>query len=136
MSDLVPNKRNLQLKHTQFLLRLTAAMLCCKKKKKKKTCKDWFRCLKKNDFNADDKEHSGTPKKFEDEVLGVLHRDDSCQEQSELAELKPGHWGTVEFGAEKRQAESCHMWTAASTTEMERFFTLYHDRRWKKNTQR
>ena len=36
------------------------------------TCKDWFIRFKNNDFDIEDKEHSGTPKKFEDEELEVI----------------------------------------------------------------
>ena len=51
------------------------------------TCRDWFRCFKNNDFNVEDKEISAMPKKFEDEELEVLLHEDSCQAQSEFAEL-------------------------------------------------
>ena len=45
-------------------------MLC----RKQKT--DWFGRLKNNDFDVEDKELSGAPKKFEDEELeALLHED-------------------------------------------------------------
>ena len=49
------------------------------------TCRDWFRRF--NDFDIEDKEHSGAPKRFEDEELEALFNVDSCQAQTELAEL-------------------------------------------------
>lgn len=33
------------------------------------TCRDWFRRFKNNDFELEDKERSGAPKKFEDRGL-------------------------------------------------------------------
>ena len=45
----------------------------------KTTCRDWFRRFKNNDFDVEDKERSGTPKKFEDEELEALLHEDSCQ---------------------------------------------------------
>ncbi|EFN77463.1 hypothetical protein EAI_12768, partial [Harpegnathos saltator] len=47
------------------------------------TCRDWF---KNNDFDVEDKERSGAPKKFEDEELEALLDEDPCQTQNELAE--------------------------------------------------
>ncbi|GBP22803.1 Mariner Mos1 transposase [Eumeta japonica] len=43
------------------------------------TCRDWFRCSKNNDFELEDKERSGAPKKFEDEKLEELLNQDRCQ---------------------------------------------------------
>ena len=40
---------------------------------------------KNNDFDVEDKECSGTPKKFENEYLEILLHEDSCQVQAELA---------------------------------------------------
>jgi len=50
------------------------------------TCRDWFRRFKNNDFDVEDKERSGAPKKFENEKLEALLREDSCQTLAELAE--------------------------------------------------
>ncbi|EFN71498.1 Histone-lysine N-methyltransferase SETMAR, partial [Camponotus floridanus] len=50
------------------------------------TCRDWFRRFKNNDFDVEDKERSGAPKKFEDEELEALLHEDSCQTLDELAE--------------------------------------------------
>lgn len=50
------------------------------------TCRDWFRRFKNNDFDVEDKERSGAPKKFEDEELEALLDEDPCQTQNELAE--------------------------------------------------
>ena len=35
-------------------------------------CRDWFRRFKNNDFDVEYREHSGTPKNFEDEKLEEL----------------------------------------------------------------
>ena len=51
------------------------------------TCRNWFRHLKNNDFDIEDKECSGTLKKFEDEELAVLLHEHSYQMQAALAEL-------------------------------------------------
>jgi len=48
------------------------------------TCRDWFRCSKNNDFEVEDIERSGAPKKFEDEELEVLLHEDLCQTLTEL----------------------------------------------------
>lgn len=42
------------------------------------TCRDWFRRFKNNDFDVEDKERSGAPKKFEDEELEALLDENSC----------------------------------------------------------
>jgi len=69
--------KNLQLKHTKFLLRLTATMFCRKQHAE-------------IDLNAPkimskiEKERSGAPKKFEDKELEALLHEDSCQTLAEL----------------------------------------------------
>lgn len=50
------------------------------------TCQYWFRRFKKGDFNVQDKERSGRPKKFVDEQLLALLNENSAQTTSELAE--------------------------------------------------
>ena len=50
------------------------------------TCWYWFRLLKNNHFDVEDKECFGTPKKFQDKELEVLLHEDSCQVQVELAD--------------------------------------------------
>jgi len=52
----------------------------------KTTCTDWFRQFKNNDFDVGDKERSGILKKFENEELETLLREDSCQTLAELVE--------------------------------------------------
>lgn len=44
-----------------------------------KMCEYWFRRFKSGDFDIEDKERSGQPKKFEDEELTTLLDEDSCQ---------------------------------------------------------
>lgn len=50
-----------------------------------KMCEYWFRRFKSGDFDIEDKERSGQPKKFEDEELTALLDEDSCQTLRELA---------------------------------------------------
>jgi len=49
------------------------------------TCTDWFRRSKNNDFDVEDKERSGAPKKFENELETLLH-ENSYQTLPKLAE--------------------------------------------------
>ena len=42
------------------------------------TCRDWFRRFKNDDFDLQDKERSGAPKKFKDEELEALLDVVSC----------------------------------------------------------
>ncbi|GBP60039.1 Mariner Mos1 transposase [Eumeta japonica] len=49
------------------------------------TCRKWFARFKSGDFELDDKERPGQPKKFEDEELQGLLDIDSCQTLQELA---------------------------------------------------
>ena len=50
------------------------------------TYRDWFRRIKNFDFYVEDKERSGTMKKFEDEEFMSLFPDDSCRAKAECAE--------------------------------------------------
>ena len=50
------------------------------------TCRDYFRRFKNNGFDVEDKEHSGAPKKFEDEELGALLHEDLWHTQAELTD--------------------------------------------------
>ncbi|KAG5322393.1 MOS1T transposase, partial [Pseudoatta argentina] len=43
------------------------------------TCRDWFRRFKNNDFQLEDKERSGAPKKFQDKELEQLLDEDPSQ---------------------------------------------------------
>lgn len=49
------------------------------------TCRKWFARFKSGDFDLEDKERPGQPKKFEDEELEELLNEDSCQTLQELA---------------------------------------------------
>ncbi|KAG5309752.1 MOS1T transposase, partial [Pseudoatta argentina] len=51
------------------------------------TCRDWFRRFKNNDFQLEDKERSGAPKKFEDKELEQLLDEDPSQTLSELGKI-------------------------------------------------
>jgi len=94
MSNFVPTKRNLR-----------EALLFCFHLKKSaaesqrmlseaygdytpsiSTCEYWFRRYKKGDFDTEDKERPGQPKKFEDEKVEALLDQDPSQTQEELAE--------------------------------------------------
>lgn len=58
------------------MLRFTATMLCRKQHAE----------IGLDDFDVEDKERSGAPRKFEDEELETLLHEDSCQAQAELSE--------------------------------------------------
>ena len=47
-------------------------------------CEYWFRRFKSGDFDIEDKERSGQPKKFEDEELTAVLDENSCQTLREL----------------------------------------------------
>lgn len=51
-----------------------------------KMCEFWFRRFKSGDFDTNDKEREGAPKKFEDAELEALLDEDSTQTQEMLAE--------------------------------------------------
>lgn len=50
-------------------------------------CQYWFARFKSGDFDIEDKERPGQPKKFEDEELVMLLDQDSCQTQGEQLSL-------------------------------------------------
>ncbi|KAG5318765.1 MOS1T transposase, partial [Pseudoatta argentina] len=50
-------------------------------------CRDWFRRFKNNDFELEDKERSGAPKKFQDKELEQLLDEDPSQTLSELGKI-------------------------------------------------
>ena len=52
-----------------------------------RTCRDWFNRFKNGDFNLQDRERSGTSKKFRDKELETLLDEDPCQTQSDIAKL-------------------------------------------------
>lgn len=55
------------------------------------TCREWFRRFKSGDFDLDDKERSGQPKKFQDCDLEALLIENPYQTLKELADtLKVG----------------------------------------------
>ncbi|KAG5325004.1 MOS1T transposase, partial [Pseudoatta argentina] len=85
------------------------------------TCRDWFRRFKNNDFELEDKERSGAPKKFQDKELEQLLNEDPSQTLSELGKIlqvdestvskrlkglgmiqKQGHWVPPAMHPEKR----------------------------------
>ncbi|KAG5318840.1 MOS1T transposase, partial [Pseudoatta argentina] len=49
------------------------------------TCRKWFARFKAGDFDLDDKERPGQPKKFEDNDLQALLNENSCQTLKELS---------------------------------------------------
>ncbi|KAG5322814.1 MOS1T transposase, partial [Pseudoatta argentina] len=73
------------------------------------TCRDWFRRFKNNDFELEDKERSGAPKKFQDkeleqlldEELGKILQVDESTVSKRLKGLgmiqKQGHWVPYEL---------------------------------------
>ena len=50
-----------------------------------RTCQKWFARFKSGDFDLEDQERAGCPKKFEDAELEALLDEDPCQTQEELA---------------------------------------------------
>ncbi|KAG5325253.1 MOS1T transposase, partial [Pseudoatta argentina] len=107
------------------------------------TCRDWFRRSKNNDFQLEDKERSGAPKKFQDKELEQLLDEDPSQTLSELGKIlqvdestvskrlkglgmiqKQGHW--VPYELKPR--------TTASTAEKKRCFASHRivtgDEKW------
>lgn len=50
------------------------------------TCRFWFRIFKSGNFNVNDAERPGQPKKFEDDELQALLDEDTAQTLKELAE--------------------------------------------------
>ncbi|KAG5316090.1 MOS1T transposase, partial [Pseudoatta argentina] len=48
------------------------------------TCRDWFRRFKNNDFELEDKERSGAPKKFEDKELEQLLDEDKDVSETDI----------------------------------------------------
>ncbi|KAG5319603.1 MOS1T transposase, partial [Pseudoatta argentina] len=51
------------------------------------TCRDWFRRFKNNDFQLEDKERSGAPKKFQGKELEQLLDEDPSQTLSEIGKI-------------------------------------------------
>ncbi|EGI70029.1 Mariner Mos1 transposase [Acromyrmex echinatior] len=51
-----------------------------------RTCRKWFQHFKNGDFHVEDQHSGGREKVFEDAELKVLHDQDSCQNQKELAQ--------------------------------------------------
>ncbi|KAG5324219.1 MOS1T transposase, partial [Pseudoatta argentina] len=93
------------------------------------TCRDWFRRFKNNDFELEDKERSGVPKKFQDKELEqLLLQVDESTVSKRLKGLgmiqKQGHW--VPYELKPR--------TTASTAEKKRFFASHRivtgDEKW------
>ncbi|KAG5327583.1 MOS1T transposase, partial [Pseudoatta argentina] len=84
------------------------------------TCRDWFRRFKSNDFELEDKERCGAPKKFEDKELEQLLDEDPSRTLSELGKTlqvdestvskrlkglgmiqKQGHWVPYELTGDR-----------------------------------
>ncbi|KAG5317465.1 MOS1T transposase, partial [Pseudoatta argentina] len=98
------------------------------------TCRDWFRRFKNNDFQLEDKERSGAPKKFQDKELEQLLDEKYYKLMSQLFQnnclkglgmiQKQGHW--VPYESKPR--------TTVSTAEKKRFFASHRivtgDEKW------
>ena len=92
MSPFVPNKAYLRgiLLHN-FIQNKSAAEVhrilvetCGDNALSDTTSRDWFRRFKNNDFNLEDKERSGAPKKFEHKELEEILDEDRFQTLAEL----------------------------------------------------
>ncbi|KAG5318880.1 MOS1T transposase, partial [Pseudoatta argentina] len=94
------------------------------------TCRGWFRRFKNNDFELEDKERSGAPKKFQDKELEQLLDEDPSQTLSELGKVlqvdestvskrlkglgmiqKQGHWVPYELKPRdvERRFDTCEL---------------------------
>ena len=72
-----------------------------------RTCQKWFARFKSGDFDLEDQERAGCPKKFEDAELEALLDEDPCQTQEKTAieSFKPRIEGkTATRRAELRQS--------------------------------
>ena len=63
-----------------------------------RTCQKWFARFKSGDFDLEDEERLGQPKKFEDEELEALLDEDCCQTQEDLVET----FGVTQAAISKR----------------------------------
>jgi len=50
------------------------------------TCRQWFRRFKSHNFDLEDKEHEGSPKRFEYEDLETILNGNPCQNETQVAE--------------------------------------------------
>ena len=50
------------------------------------TCRQWLRIFRNHNFDLEDKEREGEPKRFEDEDLEAILYEDPCQSETQLAE--------------------------------------------------
>ncbi|KAG5321111.1 MOS1T transposase, partial [Pseudoatta argentina] len=98
------------------------------------TCRDWFRRFKNNDFELEDEERSGAPKKFQDKELEQLLDEDSSQTLSELGKILQVDESTVSkrlkgVGMIQKQGHGVPYElkprTTASTAEKKRFFASH-----------
>ncbi|KAG5317792.1 MOS1T transposase, partial [Pseudoatta argentina] len=107
------------------------------------TCRDWFRRFKNNDFQLEDKERSGAPKKFQDKELEQLLDEDPSQTLSELGKILQVDESTVSkrlkgLGMIQKQGHGVpyelNPRTTASTAEKKRFSFLHRivtgDEKW------
>lgn len=58
-------------------------------------CKFWFKRFKSDDFDLNDKERTGQPKKFEDSELQDLLNENSTQTENQLAKKLKTHRSTI-----------------------------------------
>ncbi|KAG5313215.1 MOS1T transposase, partial [Pseudoatta argentina] len=112
------------------------------------TCRDWFRRFKNNDFELEDKERSGAPKKFQDKELGQLLDEDPSQTLSELGKIlqvdestvskrfkglgmiqKQGHWVPYELKPRdvERQNLYFHLFRSMAHGLADRRFHSYEE---------
>ena len=113
----------------------------------------WFRRLKNNDLDVENKEHYGELKKFEVKELEALLHEVSYKAQSELAESlvvdhttvskplkalgmiqKQRHW--MQYELTPRDVKR-HLITCEQLLQLQKkkdFFASYHDHQWKVDT--
>jgi transposase len=82
------------------------------------TCRDWFRRFKNKDFDVEDKERSGQPKKFEDTELQALLDEDDTQTQEQLSEVLNVDRTTVSKRLKAMgKIQKCGKWVPHELTE-------------------
>ncbi|KAG5316036.1 MOS1T transposase, partial [Pseudoatta argentina] len=90
------------------------------------TCRDWFRRFKNNDFELEDKERSGAPKKFQDKELEQLLDEDPSQTLSELAKILQVDESTVSKGLGMIQKQG--HWVPQALKEKRPLYAQRHDK--------
>ncbi|KAG5318703.1 MOS1T transposase, partial [Pseudoatta argentina] len=92
------------------------------------TCRDWFRRFKNNDFDLEDKERSGAPKKFQDKELEQFLDEDPSQTLSELGKILQVDESTV--SKDRYRLQLMQRKTAAIRAADRRFHSYEEAQKW------